>query len=192
MVIIPKPIDPRDIKKIRKALGITQEELARKAGVTQAYIAKLEAGKVDPRLSTFNRILRALLECQKTRVTAKNIMSSPIISVGPDDKIEKVVRLMERYNISQVPVMDKDKVIGSITERLLVRKSLEEEDIYSKKAKEIMEEPFPSVSEDEDLEVIKYLLEDHQAVIVLGKNGKPMGIITRSDIFKFGRETKGE
>ncbi|BAA30862.1 helix-turn-helix domain-containing protein [Pyrococcus horikoshii] len=192
MVIIPKPVDPRDIKKIRKALGITQEELARKAGVTQAYIAKLEAGKVDPRLSTFNRILRALLECQKTRITAKNIMSSPIISVSSEDKIEKVVRLMEKYNISQVPVMEKDKIVGAITERLLVRKSLEDEDIYSKKAKDIMEEPFPLVSEDEDLEVIKYLLEDHQAVIVQGRNGKPIGIITRFDIFKLSRETKGE
>ncbi|AFK23246.1 CBS domain-containing protein [Pyrococcus sp. ST04] len=186
MVIIPRPIDPRDIKKIRKELGITQEELARKAGVTQAYIAKLEAGKVDPRLSTFNRILRALIECQKTRVTAKSIMSSPIIYVTPKDKVEKVVKLMKKHNISQVPVMEGDRVIGSITERLLVRKSLEDEDIYSKKVEEIMEGPFPFVSEDEDLEVIKYLLEEHPAVIVQGKNGKPIGIITRSDIFRLG------
>lgn len=64
MVTIPRPIDPREIRKIRKELGITQEELAKKAGVTQAYIAKLEAGKVDPRLSTLNRILQALLECK--------------------------------------------------------------------------------------------------------------------------------
>lgn len=65
MVTIPRPIDPREIRKIRKELGITQEELAKKAGVTQAYIAKLEAGKVDPRLSTLNRILQALLECKR-------------------------------------------------------------------------------------------------------------------------------
>ncbi|AMM54431.1 CBS domain-containing protein [Pyrococcus kukulkanii] len=186
MVIIPRPIDPRDIKKIRKELGITQEELARKAGVTQAYIAKLEAGKVDPRLSTFNRILRALIECQKAKVTAKSIMSSPIIYVTPKDKVEKVVRLMKKHNISQVPVMEGDKVIGSVTERALVRKSLEDEDIYSRTVEEIMEGPFPLVSEDEDLEVIKYLLEEHPAVIVQGKNGKPIGIITRSDIFRLG------
>ncbi len=37
MVTIPRPIDPpREIRKIRKELGITQEELAKKAGVTQA------------------------------------------------------------------------------------------------------------------------------------------------------------
>ncbi|AAL81918.1 inosine-5-monophosphate dehydrogenase [Pyrococcus furiosus DSM 3638] len=184
MVIIPRPIDPRDIRRIRKELGITQEELARKAGVTQAYIAKLEAGKVDPRLSTFNKILRALIECQKAKITAKAIMSSPIIYVTPTDKVEKVVKLMKKYNISQVPVIEKDRVVGSITERILVRRSLEEEDIYSKSVKEIMEEPFPLVSEDEDLEVIKYLLEEHPAVIVQGKDGRPIGIITRSDIFK--------
>ncbi|AEH23877.1 CBS domain-containing protein [Pyrococcus yayanosii] len=186
MVIVPRPIDPRDIKRIRKELGITQEELARKAGVTQAYIAKLEAGKVDPRLSTLNRILRALIECQKARVTARSIMSSPIIYVRPGDRVEKVVRLMKKHNISQVPVIDNEKVIGAITEKNLVRRSLEDEDIYSRNVTEVMEEPFPLVSEEEDIEVIKYLLEKHPAVIVQGKNGKPIGIITRSDIFRLG------
>ncbi|MBO8174578.1 MAG: CBS domain-containing protein [Thermococcus sp.] len=184
MVILPRPIDPREIKRIRKELGITQEELARKAGVTQAYIAKLESGKVDPRLSTFNRILEALLQCKKAQLRAKDVMSSPIIAVKPYDDVEKVIKLMNEHNISQVPVIAGNKVVGSITERTLVRKSLEYEDIYERKAMEVMEEPFPIVNEEEDIEVVKYLLESHPAVIVQNKEGKPVGIITRSDLFK--------
>jgi len=184
MVILPRPIDPREIKRIRKKLGITQEELARRAGVTQAYIAKLEAGKVDPRLSTFNRILEALLQCKKARLGAKDIMSSPIIAVKPYDNVEKVIKLMNEHNISQVPVIAGNKVVGSITDKVLVRKSLEYEDIYERKAMEVMEEPFPIVNEGEDIEVVKYLLEEHPAVIVQNKEGKPVGIITRSDLFR--------
>ncbi|NJE25518.1 CBS domain-containing protein [Thermococcus sp. MV5] len=184
MVIIPQPIDPREIKKLRKELGITQEELAERAGVTQAYIAKLESGKVDPRLSTFNRILRALKECKKSRFTAREIMSSPIIAVKPYEIVENVVRLMNKYNISQVPIMAGNKVVGSITEKTLVRKSFEHEDLLSRKAMEVMDEPFPIVNEDESIEVVKYLLEEHPAIIVQDKEGKPVGIITRSDLFK--------
>jgi len=181
---IPHPIDPRIIKKIRKELGITQEELAEKAGVTQAYIAKLENGRVDPRLSTFNRILTALLECRRATPKAADVMSSPVISVKPYEKVEDVIKLMNTHNISQIPVISGNKIVGSVTERSLVRKSLEYEDIYERKVMEVMDEPFPIVNEEEDLEVVKYLLEDHPAVLVQDKTGVLRGIITRVDLFK--------
>lgn len=187
MVIIPRPIDPREIRRIRKELNITQEELAEKAGVTQAYIAKLEAGKVDPRLSTFNRILQALLECKKAQLKAKDVMSSPVISVKPYELLENVIKIMNEHNISQIPVIAGNKVAGSVTERTLVRQSLEYEDIYDRKVMEVMEEPFPIVNEDEDLEVVKYLLEEHPAVLVQNREGKIVGIITRVDIFRIGK-----
>ncbi|MDV3104367.1 CBS domain-containing protein [Thermococcus waiotapuensis] len=183
-VSIPRPIDPTLIKKIRKELGITQEELAKKSGVTQAYIAKLESGKVDPRLSTFNRILQALLECKKALPKARDVMSSPVISVKPYEKVEDVIKLMNAHNISQIPVISGNKVVGSVTERALVRRSLEYENIYDRKVVEVMDEPFPIVNEEEDLEVVKYLLEEHPAVLIQDKNGKVVGIITRVDIFK--------
>ena len=189
-MIIPRPIDPTIIRKVRRELGITQEELARKAGVTQAYIAKLESGKVDPRLSTFNRILQALLECKRALPKARDVMSSPVISVKPYEKVERVIMLMNSHNISQIPVISGNKVVGSVTERSLVRRSLEYEDIYDRKVLEVMDEPFPIVNEDEDLEVVKYLLEEHPAVLVQDKTGKVIGIITRVDIFKGGRTTE--
>lgn len=181
---IPRPVDPKEIRRIRKELGITQEELAKKAGVTQAYIAKLERGKVDPRLSTFNRILQALLECKKAKLTARQIMSSPVIAVKPYETVEDAIKLMNRYNISQIPVLAGNKVVGSVTERILVRKSLEYEDLYERKVMEVMEEPFPIVAEEEDIEVVKYLLEEHPALLVQDREGRIAGIITRSDLFK--------
>jgi len=40
------------------------------------------------------------------------------------------------------------------------------------------------VNEYESIEVVKYLLEEHPAIIVQNREGKPEGIITRSDLFK--------
>jgi predicted transcriptional regulator len=139
-------------------------------------------------LSTFNRILQALLECKKAQLTAKDIMSSPVLSVKPYETVENVIKLMNRHNISQIPVIAGNKVVGSITEKTLVRQSLEYEDIYDHKVMEVMEEPFPIVSEDEDLEVVKYLLEEHPAVLVQDKAGRIVGIITRVDIFRIGKK----
>lgn len=48
------------IRKLREARGLTQGELAEKAGVTREYVARLEAGRYDPSLSTIERLAKAL------------------------------------------------------------------------------------------------------------------------------------
>ncbi len=49
------------LKALREAKGMTQLQLAKKAKVTQAYVALLEAGvKKNPTLATLKRIAKAL------------------------------------------------------------------------------------------------------------------------------------
>jgi predicted transcriptional regulator len=55
-----KILKHEEIRAMRMKLGLTQTQLAQLAGVTQAYIAKIEAGKADPRVSTLEKILAAL------------------------------------------------------------------------------------------------------------------------------------
>jgi len=43
----------------RRRAGFTQRELAERAGVPQSTIARIEAGAVDPRVSTLRNLLRA-------------------------------------------------------------------------------------------------------------------------------------
>ncbi len=48
------------IKRLRAKHGLTQQALARKAGVTREYIARLETGQHDPALSTLTKLAKAL------------------------------------------------------------------------------------------------------------------------------------
>jgi transcriptional regulator with XRE-family HTH domain len=48
------------LKQFRTARGMTQEVLAKKAGLTQVHIARLESGKHDPTLGTLQRLAKAL------------------------------------------------------------------------------------------------------------------------------------
>lgn len=50
----------RDIVRERKALGLTQEELARLSGVRQETICRLEKGLNSPTVRTVEKIERAL------------------------------------------------------------------------------------------------------------------------------------
>jgi ribosome-binding protein aMBF1 (putative translation factor) len=48
------------VRRAREAAGLSQSELGRRMGTNQAAIARLEAGGVDPKLSTIGRVNRAL------------------------------------------------------------------------------------------------------------------------------------
>ncbi|MBI4370758.1 MAG: helix-turn-helix domain-containing protein [Elusimicrobia bacterium] len=48
------------IKALRGELGLTQARLARRAGMPQSHLAKIETGTVDMRLSTLDKILGAM------------------------------------------------------------------------------------------------------------------------------------
>ena len=48
------------IKRLRAVRGWSQEELAKKAGLARAYIARLEIGRHDPSLSTVVKLAKAL------------------------------------------------------------------------------------------------------------------------------------
>lgn len=57
----------RTMIRQRKAAGLTQEELARRAGVRQETICRLESGKHSPTVRTVQRIERALARAAKRR-----------------------------------------------------------------------------------------------------------------------------
>ena len=48
------------VKRLRAAQGLTQEGLAHRAKVSVGYIARLETGHYDPKLSTLRKLAKAL------------------------------------------------------------------------------------------------------------------------------------
>lgn len=181
---------PADLKKRRMELGLTQKELAKLAGVSQPLIARIESGDIDPRLSTLKKIFEALesVEVKKPKITARDIMTSPVIMVAPDDTIESAVEIMAKHALSQLPVVEKGIPVGSISEGTIVHYSLTSDfkdfkGISNMRVKEIMEESFPTVAPATDLSIVSHLLESNHAVLVLEK-GKVAGVITKHDIMK--------
>ncbi len=49
----------QDLENTRKAASLTQEELAKRAGVSRMTVSRIEAG-MDPRLSTLQELARAM------------------------------------------------------------------------------------------------------------------------------------
>ncbi len=173
------------IRKLRQAAGLTQRQLADLAGVSQAHIAKIELGKVDPRLSTVNKILEVLTERMGPK--CGDIMTKDVIFVRPSTTIREASELMTKYAIDQLPVIDEGgRVVGTITDRCIVKNL--SPNIAEEKVEAIMEPPLPCVPEDTSLAKVRFLLEDHPGVLVM-RGGDVVGIITRADIIRTISET---
>lgn len=53
----------RDIRRKRAAAGLSQGDLAEKAGLRSETISRLENGRGNPTVATIKKILRVLGEC---------------------------------------------------------------------------------------------------------------------------------
>jgi len=73
-------IKPEDLRRMRRNAGLTQKELAKKAGVSQSLIARIETRTVDPRLSTLQKIVDALF-IEVEGGFARDVMKGPVITV---------------------------------------------------------------------------------------------------------------
>jgi len=171
----------KEITQKRKRLGITQSQLAKRAGVSQSLIAKLESGKTEPSYSKVYEIIRALetLENKEMR-TADEIMTDQIISVKPKAKVREAAEKMTEHQISQLPVVDGEKVVGSITESDLIT-GWEREKVEDKQVKDVMGVCFPLVSKNTLESALLPLLKHFQAVLV-AEEGSLSGIITKQDL----------
>ena len=179
--------DVKEIKRRRKALGLTQKKLAMLAGVSQSVVAKIESGNVAPSYSIVKRLFDVFEEMSKQGiVTARQIMSRRVVSVRKGSKVGRAIETMRKLGYSQLPVLDRSHVVGTISEKIVLDivsdgKSLP--GILNKKVGSVMTEALPRISESESIDVISALLQHNPAVLVT-KKGKVTGIITKADLFK--------
>lgn len=172
----------QEVKPLRKALGLTQKQLAELAGVSQSLIAKVEAGLLDPSYSSGKRILDALRSLkQQSEPSARAVMQQHLITCRPEDRLQAVIAKMQKHAFSQIPVLDGDNVVGIVSESVIVRNMdrLRSETL----ARDVMEEAPPIVPLESPRRVIAELLA-HYSILIVKERGKLRGIITKADLLR--------
>jgi len=177
-----------EFRFLRKKAGLTQQEVANLAGLSQALIARIERGTIDTRLSTAQKILDVIKENPKREQASTLdlgfIMHSPVIYCRKDQTVSYAVSLMERSEISQLPVMDGETAVGSVTDSALIRLIAEKgKRIAKKKIGEVMSKPFPVMDITEPYDKAVSLLKNNPALLV-SRKGNIAGVITKADILK--------
>jgi predicted transcriptional regulator len=173
------PYELDEVKKVRKKLGMTQTELAKRANVSQSLIAKIESGRIDPTFTKTKKIFEALSDLEKKEeVKAAQIMNSKIIDISPDSSIKDAIGKMKKSNISQLPVIEHHKLIGLVSESTILDALI---DGKAKLVRDIMQEAPPIVAKNTGIQVISSLLR-HFPMVIVAEEGKLVGLITKADL----------
>ncbi len=107
------------------------------------------------------------------------------ISVPPTEKVKSVLKMMKDLDISQLPVVDGDQIVGSVTEstilEFILNNPLQNSD---KQVSEIMAAPFPLVKTDLPVrDLNKYISKNVPAVIARDLSGDLI-VLTQYDIIQ--------
>lgn len=107
-----------------------------------------------------------------------------LIDVAPAATLAEAVRVMTRHGISQLVVRDDEgRLVGSLTERSVLNRLIENPEAREERVGEVMDEPLPEVKADISVEGLRATLgEDTQAVLVRTPGAEALAILTRSDL----------
>jgi cystathionine beta-synthase len=129
---------------------------------------------------------KRLLETQK--MTAGLISTTKgergpgqLVSAAPDERVSEALAKMGEHGLTQVPVVDDGRAVGSLRENRLLAKILKNRELMEAPVREVMEKSFPVVDEDTAWAEVLTHLHTSPAVLV-EEYGRITGIITRHDV----------
>lgn len=104
-----------------------------------------------------------------------------LVFVGPNQQVGDALQMMNTYGLSQLPVLEEGKSVGSLREGHLMAKLLGNPDLMRAPVAEVMEKGFPVVSDDTSVSAAVRYLKNSPAIMV-EEYGRIIGIVTRYDV----------
>lgn len=131
---------------------------------------------------------RKTTKIQEILVHKKDFPS--LVYVSPQDRLSQVLQVMQKLNISQVPVIENNSVIGSVNEASLMKLLNEGINFSNQEVSAVMGKPLPSLDEIIDISEAYRILLSGTNGIIIEQNGIPMGLITRTDLIQYWASQK--
>lgn len=173
------------VKRKRTLAGLSQKELATLSNVSQSMIAKIESGKIEPSYLIIKKIFQTLDDLsRKENKKCKDIMSKKIIFMDHKENVNNASKTMHKHSISQLPIKNQDKIVGTISENILLDKlssGMEYNKLMNLEIRDIMGPPLPTLNINMSANAAILIVKESGAILIL--DGEiPKGIISKSDL----------
>ncbi|MFM7222397.1 MAG: pyridoxal-phosphate dependent enzyme [Bacteroidota bacterium] len=128
---------------------------------------------------------RGFLEVKSFRdIVSARGAKQRLISVRSDQPISDAVNLMRKYEIEHVPVIEEDRIVGSISENGLFQKMFSNPDIKEQHVAHVIEPPYPLVDFNTPLEKITSMFRKDSGAVLAKDESGVLHIVTKYDILQ--------
>jgi tRNA nucleotidyltransferase (CCA-adding enzyme) len=146
------------------------------------------AASATVRELTLIQVLARLEEVLRARVNprrmARDIMSSPVKTMRAITTIEEARELLTRYNVNAMPVMDRERMVGIISRRI-VEKALFH-DLGGLPVEEYMHTEFMTAEPMTPIAAIQeYMVGQNRRFVPIFEGGGLVGVVTRTDLLRY-------
>jgi cystathionine beta-synthase len=122
---------------------------------------------------------------------AKGGETPALLTISAHQKVAEAIAVMEQYSISQLPVVRDGEVsslsdvIGSLQDRALLDLVFKNADALHEDVAIAMQGPLTTIDADESVDEIVTALTGGVNAVVVADAGKPIGVVTRSDLLEY-------
>jgi cystathionine beta-synthase len=120
-----------------------------------------------------------------------------LVTIAAHQKVGEAIDVMQRYSISQLPVVRDGEVlsladvIGSLQDRDLLDRVFKNADALHEDVASAMQPPLAAVEGDQTLDEVFATLTGRTNAVVVAHRGKPVGVLTRSDLLEYLAHQRG-
>lgn len=114
---------------------------------------------------------------------SKNL--APIISIDRNATVQHTLDLFKQFDISQLPVLENDKPVGSVDDGELMKAVLENNSLLDKPVSQVMNPTFPIIGAESPIEHAIELLTKKYSAVLIEDNKKIVGLVTRYDLIEY-------
>jgi cystathionine beta-synthase len=114
-----------------------------------------------------------------------------LVTIAAHQKVGEGIDTMQRYGISQLPVVRDGQcesladVIGSLQDRALLERVFTHPDVLHEDVANAMQPPLGAIESSATLDEVFATLTGGTNAVVVAHEGKPVGVLTRSDLLEF-------
>jgi cystathionine beta-synthase len=114
-----------------------------------------------------------------------------LITISAHQKVGEAIDTMQQYSISQLPVVRDGQVesladvIGSLQDRDLLDRVFKNPDALHEDVANAMQPPLGAVDAGDSLDEVFARLTGRTNAVVVARQGKPVGVVTRSDLLEY-------
>ncbi|MBR9918144.1 pyridoxal-phosphate dependent enzyme [bacterium] len=119
--------------------------------------------------------------------TAMDLIEShshlPLVTVQDTEDLSAALAKMEKYNISQLPVVNEDQeYVGSLNDNQLLNQLLKNPSLGSSKVADVMQKAFPMVDKNATVDDISKLISKENPAVLVRDLAGMVHIITKYDL----------